>query len=158
MNCFIVSVTDTVLGMLFIVAVMTMAVCVNCIKTASLEIAIQKQNTSLNALIDSGNLLREPISGKPVIIACYTSLRSVIPTELLDLFKHQDLSVAPNEAALTKLRLIPTHSVGKNGLLYALLPESVTINGNQVDAYVAVDTSKNSYGEYQAIVPSVLIE
>lgn len=128
------------------------------IKTAEIEIVIQKQNVLLTALIDSGNLLREPISGKAVIVACYSSLRSVIPTELLDLFKNQDISTTRNEELLSKLRLIPTHSVGKNGLLFALLPDSVKVNGNPVDAYVAVDTAKNSYGEYQAIIPSALTE
>ncbi len=128
------------------------------IKSATLEISIQKQNTSLTALVDSGNLLKEPISGKPVIVACYSSLRSVIPTELLDVFKTQDLPKTPNEPSLSKLRLIPTHSVGKNGLLFAILPETVTVNGNRVDAYVAVDTSQNNYGECQAIVPAILVE
>lgn len=128
------------------------------IKSTPLEISMHKQKASLTALVDSGNLLREPISGKPVIVACYSCLRSVIPTELLEVFKNQELSNLQECALLSKIRLIPTNAVGTSGLLFALSPDLITVNGRNVDAYVAIDTSKNGYGEYQAIVPAVLIE
>ncbi len=128
------------------------------IKTAPLEITMQKITLSLTGLVDSGNLLKEPISGKPVIITGYETIRSLIPTELLSVFKTKDLSAIQHNTSSAKIRLIPTHTVEKEGLIFALLPEKITVNGDPVDAYVAVDTSTNNYGGYQAIIPSVLTE
>lgn len=87
------------------------------------------------ALIDTGNSLKEPFSGIPVIVCEKKALRSAAPGELEQFMK--------GEAQNSGMRLIPYKTVGSSGVLPAFLPEKVIIkreNGDTSDAkcYIAV--------------------
>lgn len=128
------------------------------ISVCELEICINNNKINLRSLVDSGNLLREPISGKPVIIITFEKIRPILPMEMLNCVKNNDMPSENLTFQSAKIRFIPTSTVGGNGLLVALIADSVTINGTETDTYIAIDKKQKSFGEYSAIVPSSLIQ
>lgn len=94
------------------------------------EIEIDGKRTECNAMIDTGNLLKEPISGKPVIIVENEVLKNIIPEEILNNTQQiikGDTEEIPIEY-LRKLRIIPFTSLGMpNGMLLGIKANEITI-------------------------------
>lgn len=106
----------------------------------NIEIRIAGHSCKLSALIDTGNDLREPLSGLPVIVADYKALRPLLPEYLRKAFENTDnhdpafilheLSVKENGGWLKRLRLIPFASIGeRNGLLLGFRPDLLIFEG-----------------------------
>ncbi len=127
-------------------------------KECTLEISINNNKTSTKALIDSGNLLKEPISCKPVIIIGFEHIRSILPMEIFDIFKTKNLNINSPLLQKSKIRFIPTTSIGGQGLLMALSPDYINLDNKEIDAYIAIDTQNQNYGGYCAIVPEILLQ
>ena len=53
-----------------------------------IEVFIGNKRTKIKALLDTGNMLKDPISQKPVIVATKRSLKNVIPQEILEDIKN----------------------------------------------------------------------
>lgn len=105
----------------------------------------------LTGLVDSGNLLAEPLSGLPVILVDRESA-DFLPAELRFLREGS----APTPTA--RLRLIPYSTAAGEGILYGYLPRVVKIGGKLRSACVAVaplpdDPSRDA----QAILPASLL-
>lgn len=126
-------------------------------RVCSLCITLNGSTATISALVDSGNLLREPISEKAVIIASFGAVRSIIPVELLTLFKNKDISGLEDSPYRSRIRLIPASTVNGQGLLFGISPDRVTADGKEVDVYVALSSDALDFGGYQAIVPAVII-
>ena len=82
---------------------------------------------------DTGNSLREPFSGLPVIVCRREKLQSLAPRELLS---WQEGEFLPGAG----LRLVPFESLGGKGLLPAFRPERVTLGKGDppVGCYLAL--------------------
>lgn len=126
-------------------------------KTCHITLKENGQCVVFEGLLDSGNLLKEPISGRPVIITGYRTVRPVLPPELLNAFKEQDTTGLKTDIQ-TKLRLIPVSSVGGSKLLFGFIPQSITLDGRKLDCCIAVENETKKYGECDALVPAVLVE
>ncbi len=94
-------------------------------------IKIKDKETKVNALIDTGNLLREPITGNPVVIVEKNYLDTIIPKTIIDNIdsiiegRYNDM---PDDY-LRKFRLVPFSSLGKqNGMLLGLKPDAMEID------------------------------
>lgn len=103
----------------------------------------------LVALLDTGNTLRDPITGGSVLV-----VGSAIAEELLGLCK-QDLA-HPMETMLQSripgLRLIPYRSVGQpEGMLLAMKLEEVWIDGHRTDPIVAFAPHRIGTGNWEAL-------
>lgn len=114
------------------------------------ELQYGKTHIRLTALCDTGNSLRDPITGRPVLVVC-----DEIAGRLTGLTKQQ-LS-APLETiscgAYPGLRLIPYSSVGQpGGLMLAMRIPQVKIGKWQGSSLVAFAPEKLSReGAYQAL-------
>lgn len=89
----------------------------------------------LTALMDTGNALRDPISGKRVIV-----VDQDVAMELLGLGRQAlELPLQTLEAEkIPGLRLIPYHSIGcPSGMLLGLKMDEVKIGGETVDQIIA---------------------
>lgn len=95
------------------------------------------QQVVFRALTDSGNLLRDPVSGRQVIVAESAVLAPLLerePDELLDLMK----GLSP-EALLIRLRqrsgmafwLLPVRTVTHNGLMVVFRPKRIYVDGKE---------------------------
>ncbi|MBQ8249250.1 MAG: sigma-E processing peptidase SpoIIGA [Clostridia bacterium] len=116
------------------------------------------KETVLDALCDSGNLLREPFGGKPVIIISAEKLSDVLPRDVIKTAKSPGLMAALPPDFSHKLRLVPTGSVTGGGMLVCFMPERLTLDGRETDAAVAIDTYTSDYDGCSGIVPQILLE
>ena len=127
-------------------------------KTCELDITLDNNKVTLTALVDSGNLLKEPISGKPVVITTFESVRKIIPIELFGLFRNKDTDSLKKSDYSSRIRLIPASTINSKGLLFAFSPDSVILDKASVDAYVAITNEIESFGGYPAIVPNEITQ
>lgn len=117
-------------------------------------------SVKLIAKTDTGNMLKEPFSNIPVIVAEREKLETLLPKEISDyLLKTASVDNTSYEY-MSSIRLVPYNSVGGEGLLPAFKPDSIIIllNGRstKADAYIAVTNRKLSE-TFSAIVPSEII-
>ena len=93
-------------------------------------IKIEEKKLEIKVLLDTGNMLKDPITGDTVIIIEKEKLYDILPLELLnniDNFFEFDNKVIKNEYQ-TRLRIIPFTSVGKrNGMMVGIKADYVSI-------------------------------
>lgn len=98
-----------------------------------LEIKINKKTISLNALLDTGNMLKDPITLMPVIVVEKEKLYSFLPTEILNNLERivggdTKEIIEKNMEYMSKFRIIPYNSIGKqNGLMLGFKADNVKI-------------------------------
>ena len=94
-------------------------------------INISGKQLEINVLLDTGNMLKDPISGDSVIMIEKNKLNSIFPEKILnniDKILGGDLESAESLEYRKRLRFIPFTSVGKqNGMLLGIKADSVTI-------------------------------
>ncbi|MBQ3529053.1 MAG: sigma-E processing peptidase SpoIIGA [Oscillospiraceae bacterium] len=105
----------------------------------------------ITALQDTGNTLRDPITGRAVlVVGADTAL------ELLGLTRSQLQNPVQSISALPGLRLIPYHSVGASNFLLAMKLKNVRIGNWQGSTLVAfAPESLSAEGAYQALTGGV---
>lgn len=95
-----------------------------------INIRFENNSKTFRSLIDTGNLLKEPITGNLVIVAETDELKEIVPDEILS--KTQNImyeNTNIDEKYISKIRLIPFSSLGMpNGML-------VGIKADEVKAY-----------------------
>lgn len=108
-------------------------------KNTFIEIELYNQNkmTKARALLDSGNMLKEPISQKPVIVVEKTTLSKIIPEEVLDYIEKivggDDQEKNEMQEYLSKIRMVPFMSLGKeNGMLIGIRLDKIKINTEDI--------------------------
>ncbi len=106
------------------------------------------QRVRLYAKADTGNSLREPFSGLPVLVCQAESLKEAAPPGLLEFSDGTGASFP-----VPGIRLIPFESVGGAGVLPAFRPEKVTDDktGTVLECYVALSRQKLSAGQFDAL-------
>lgn len=100
-----------------------------------ISIGLKDKEVNLVALIDTGNSLKEPISQKPVIIAEYSVLETILPQSIKDIYLNNgelDLNIIGKTMEEIgddiRLRLIPFKSIGNDsGILVGFKPDSIKI-------------------------------
>ena len=108
-----------------------------------LAITYGGRTVRVRALVDTGNTLRDPITGEAVtVLAPRVGEQLGIPCEVL-----QD----PAGQTWPGLRLIPARTVGGGGLLAAVRCKQVTIGGRSGGTLVAFAREDFGNGEYQAL-------
>ena len=99
-----------------------------------IKINLNGKEIKTKAMIDTGNLLKEPITNIPVVVVEHTVLEGVIPKEVLENTENilgGDLDKIPiqiQEKYLSKLKVIPFSSLGKqNGMLLGIKADLLKI-------------------------------
>lgn len=129
---------------------------------AELEIMLHENRVRLTALRDTGNTLKDPISGCQVLVADWTVLQRLLPQA--DLRQERFLEPAglmtelSGQVPQAAFRLIPYKAVGvEHGLLLALRPEEVKINGRREQLLVGFSPVRISDGGgYEALLGGVV--
>ena len=114
-------------------------------RAVTLEATLLGKKVVLRALVDTGNLLCEPISGRPVVLCDPQKLCNVLP---------EPLFLPPGDPArrafessgkmASHLRLIPSSTVAGTVLLTAVVPESL---------YLIDESGKRRVNDLIAIAP-----
>lgn len=119
----------------------------------------------LNTMVDTGNMLKEPLTGNPVVIIERTSLYGLIPKEILNNTEEilgGDFEKIPEkikEEYISKLKIIPFSSLGKqNGMIIGIKPEKITVISEETEedknnAIIGIyNKSLTKRGEYNALI------
>ncbi len=129
-----------------------------------MEIEDGGRTRKLSGLIDSGNLLSDPISGRPVILVRRKDVAEILPPRLFTaLDPHADLSdLAPH--IQKKIRLIPMSGVGGARTLIGYIPDAILLYppDREKEKYAAhamlaiYEGEIRDFGGHAAIVPHAL--
>ena len=110
----------------------------------NVEINIENKMINVKAMIDTGNLLKEPITGIPVVVIETSKLRGTLPEEVIekaDDIINGNIGIIEDKYA-KRLRVIPFTSLGKqNGMLLGIKADEATIK-----------TDENSYNIKDVII------
>lgn len=128
-------------------------------------ISINKKQIETVAMIDTGNLLKDPISNTPVIVVEHTLLYNILPKQILNNLESilgGELEKIPEdvkEKYISKLKVIPFSSLGKqNGLLLGIKADEIKIEIEDEtiikdNIIVGIyDKSLTKRGEYRALI------
>lgn len=129
-------------------------------------LSLAGRQVRLRALVDTGNRLRDPLTGKPVLVANWDVAAKLLPQAaagILDQAAFQDPA-----ALLPKLRtlcpqlrafLVPYHAVGNSGMLLAVRCDQIQVGKTATcGALVAFSpTTLDEARQYQALTGGICI-
>lgn len=96
-----------------------------------IKIFYNNKSHIVKAMLDTGNLLCDPITKVPVVIVEKNELKNIIPQQLLNINENQMISFNFNyldEQIQTRLKIIPFKSIGnENGILIGFKPDYLEI-------------------------------
>lgn len=132
----------------------------------NIKININSKCVYINAIIDTGNFLREPITKTSVIVVEKSALLNIVPDYILNnldkIINGEDIDLGEYSS---KIRIIPFTSLGKeNGILLGLKADSVLVEmeENNIDITNVIigiyngTLSKNS--KYKALIGLDLLD
>lgn len=134
------------------------------------QIWLDERSVEVRGLMDTGNLLKDPVSNLPVVIVETSVLLSLFPAEVQVIIADPTLDVIDTVDALLhtswfqRFRIIPYSSVGKEGgLLIGLKPDRVEMIGKEIRETKQVilglhQGQLNLEGDYQALLHPELLE
>ena len=131
-------------------------------KNANIVISYAGKSVRLRGMSDSGNLLREPISGRVCIFVDMMSLKPILPPRVYDAAKKKDAGavgrLSPEDAA--RIRVVPIRTAGGEGMLLALRADRVAIDcgkgETEIDALIAISDIASSADGNEALIPAEL--
>jgi stage II sporulation protein GA (sporulation sigma-E factor processing peptidase) len=100
---------------------------------ADVEIAMEGRSVTMKGMVDTGNFLSDPLTGKPVMIISASAAKQLLPEEFVDeAVKEKDVQmlsdVLMNSAYASRIRMIPYQSIGQErGFLIGIRPDSIRI-------------------------------
>ena len=129
---------------------------------AELSIFIGATFKKILSFYDSGNLLHDPISGRPCIIVDADALSDILPKTVIKAAKEKSIGISEiPEAMMTRIRLIPTRTATGEGLMLAVKADKIIISDKkserEVNALLAVCELGNSADGCQALLPTELM-
>jgi stage II sporulation protein GA (sporulation sigma-E factor processing peptidase) len=108
------------------------------------KISLGGKQVTVKALIDTGNSLHDPITGKNVMVCSLSSVENLFDRETVSILKryHEPTDAMKNlgeKGEKVIFRLVPFHAVGvKNGMILAFRPDSMEQGGKKCDGLVAI--------------------
>ena len=129
-----------------------------------IKIKIADKEIDTKAIIDTGNFLKEPITGFPVVVVERSLMYDIMPKSLLnniDEILGGNLEKIDEPEYISRIRVIPYSSLGnKNGMLLGIKADEVIIE-NKVINNIILGIYKDSLtkmGEYRALVGLELVQ
>lgn len=104
-----------------------------------IEIEFDNKRTYMKSLIDTGNMLKDPITSMPVIVVQKDILKDILPNEILRNVENivgggilNVFSIIENTDYVNRFKLIPFSSLGvQHGLLLGFKADNVRIQYNE---------------------------
>jgi len=130
-----------------------------------INLKINEKQIATKAMIDTGNLVKEPITNTPVVIVEESLLEGIIPKEILKNLENilcgnlENLPQDIQDEYLPKLRCIPFSSLGKeNGMLVGIKISEIVVKSEDEEKKTPniiigiYERSLTKNGEYRALV------
>lgn len=132
-------------------------------KYATVTVCLGGRKKTLDAFCDSGNLLCDPISLRPCVLADIDALGDLLPRSIADAARSAggiEFAGLCREDA-RRIRMIPAQTAMGEGLLIALRMDEMLIGSGgkekRVDALLALCPAGRFEGGCQALIPSQLL-
>ena len=156
-----------------VIAYLTVVIACKIIKTkiskkdliCDVKVTLNSKEIETKAMIDTGNLLKEPITNIPVIVMEHTLFYNIIPKEILNNIEHilggdfSNISAEIQEQYISKLKVIPFSSLGKqNGMLLGIKADKLQIyrdeESKEIEKVIIgiYNKSLTKRGEYRALL------
>lgn len=133
------------------------------VRSVVVEAVLFGKTVTLNAMVDTGNLLRDPVSGRGVIVADRKKIAHVLPKSLI--FNEREgekelfARLEGDPTLARKVRLIPARTATGEGLICAVIPELLTVKTEretyQADYLIAWSALDGSAEGFDAVIPAV---
>ena len=161
-----------------IVAFFTIRISLRIIKTkitpkdmyCKIKVKLNEKIIETRAMIDTGNLAKEPITNTPVVIVESTLLEGIVPIKILNNLEDilcgdfSQISDEMQEKYISKFRCIPFSSLGKqNGMLLGIRADEILVETEEerkISNNIILgiyDKSLTKRGEYRALIGIELI-
>lgn len=130
---------------------------------ARLRVGIGDLAVSLFAMVDTANLLTDPISGKPVVIVKRAALEQLLPPHLAATLAREDVSALGDLSRedARRVRLLRAAGVMGEGLLFAVSPDWALLDVGKgesaVELLLAPAALHVGFDECEALLPAELI-
>ncbi len=125
-------------------------------KSAIVDFTVCGSTVKILCLVDSGNVLREPISGDPVLFVA-SAAAPQLPDDVVAYLLTGSGDPPPGIAH--RLRIIPAKTLTGEEMLRAVRPDGLSVNGTARRAFVSLrDVKKGSFGSYDGVVPQSIAQ
>ena len=133
------------------------------------KVKINNKEIETKVMIDTGNLLKEPISNTPVIVLEHTLLYDCIPKEILNNLENilggdfNGVSEEVKNQYISKLKVIPSSLGKQNGMLMGIKPEYIIIKNEDNEKKInnviigIYNKSLTKRGEYRGLIGMELL-
>lgn len=126
-------------------------------KNVKIVINIHDKRLEVEALVDTGNLVKDPMNMNPVIFIKKELAKKIFPKEVIEL---SHLDTLPSEYR-KRIRLIPITRNGQTHVMTGVRVDEVTVlngeKGETIDATVVIDKEEGTFGGYFALAPYVAV-
>lgn len=125
--------------------------------SAIVTVVMNRKTVKLNAIIDTGNSLRESFSGYPVAVAEKTAVSDILPQSVAEYFRKGE-----PDGIDVDMRFVLYKTVSGTGLLPAFRPDfaeikTISKNIKTNNIYIAVTEKNLAGGEYSMLLnPEIL--
>ena len=125
-------------------------------QTSAVQVTQGGRRADFRALLDTGNCLRDPLSGEKVLIASPNALRGILGENTSLFEKLGPLELIALSAQIPelsgRLRLLPYSAVGGKGLLPVFRPEGLSIDGQERRDYLIAVSPQTAGEGFEAII------
>lgn len=135
-----------------------------------IQISWDGKAINLNALLDTGNRLHDPLTKVPVVIIEFNRIKQLLPTEVVQLIEKMSSGELEGDWKLPnawkeRVRILPFKSIGReNGILIGFRPDSLKIWQKQraiTNNHVVVgiyNRQLSPEGAFQALIPPAVLQ
>ena len=132
------------------------------LRRCRVTVVLHGRQAEAEGMIDTGNLLRDPLGGRIVICVKRSILSPLLPPALADALDGRNMETLEHSADARRFRLIPAGTATGEGMLAGFLPDRVEISYQHksrervrvVDAVVAAADLNGT----EALVPAEAVE
>lgn len=126
-------------------------------KTRRVTIKNMGRCAKFEAMCDSGNLLREPIGGLPVILVNERVSRELFDEGVLDAILSSDTDILKVCERPSRIRIVPVSTVGSTRMAMGYIPDRITVDNTERRACI-MPTSEKDFDGYDGIIPLELMD
>lgn len=126
-------------------------------RVCEVSFSLFERRVRVCALVDSGNLLRDPLDGTAVMLWKADAAAGHLPPSLLGIS-----GAEKSDGMKSRLRLIPVHRGNATRMLCGYRTEDAEVilekRKERVKLIIAIDEEDGTYGGYGALLPSAVLD
>lgn len=130
-------------------------------------LTLSGKSVALSGLVDSGNLLRDMLTGNPVIVCHFDKVKDLFDPKMQNILSKKNFEIGfyediINSGFSSRFRLIPFESVDSSGIMTAFMLDSAQIktkeNCEKIDDIImAITHKKIAGGEFDVLISPELV-